>query len=432
MRLIKITLFIIIISVFGAVFVSAAYADEEKSQLDLCKESLKQAVDIIKFKSLNKIDKLEIPQIKSAEQCKSAFETILKQLGDKYGNILTPEEKKAIEELEKPYGGIGIIISLIKDYPSGPVIRVDEVLDNSPAQKAGIKIHDLITKIDDIPAKDIATSEKAIELIRGLTGSEVQLSIIRPTAENQKIFILNIKREIIQNSPVNTLIFQPKIGYLKIRTFHAENISGKITEGLSQLILSETKGFIIDLRDNLGGYWRAAIFTISLFLMDENQELVFLIEKDNETSNDYSTPKGGGIKKPLIILINGESASASEMVAGALQYYKKAILVGTKTFGKGSVTTSVKLDNGYWLVITAAKYYFPNGFSPEGVGITPDIIIENDDQKPGDEQLEKAIEVMNDLLDKTPDIFMEENDQKLDDEPPEKIIEFINGLLNKN
>lgn len=410
----------------GAFFIGAAYADEGKSQLDLCKKSLKEAMDIINSTSLNKIDKLELPQVNSADECESAFESLLKQLNDKNSNVLTPEEMEESENEEEPYAGIGVSISQLKNSAVGPAIKIEEVWEGGPAQKTGLKENDLIIEIDDTPTKNM-TLKEAVKSIKGPAETEVKLKITRSAANRNEILVFKIKRETVSYNPVIVGFINSEIGYLKIKSFDFKNaytIDKRIAEGLIQLELDdEIKSYIIDLRDNPGGYVETAIFMISLFLKNEEQEITFLIIK-NGSSYSHSTSLGEKfIKKgPIIILVNGGSASASEMVAGALQYHKKAILVGTKTYGKGVITISTKLNNGYWLKITAEKYYFPNGFSPEGVGITPDIVVENDEQKPGDEQLEKAVEMMNILSD------TEKNNKKSDGGQLEKDIEIMDGF----
>lgn len=418
MRLIKTALFIIILAL-AAVFIGIAYADEKISQLDLCKKSLMEAIDIINSNSLKKIDKLELPQVNSADQCESAFESLLKQLNDKNSDVLTPEEIEENENEEEPYAGIGVTISQLKNSALGPAIKIEEVWEGGPAQKNGLKENDLIIEIDDTPTKDMALKEAA-RLIKGPAETEVKLKITRLVSNRNEILIFKIKREIVSYNPVIVGFINSKIGYLKIKSFEFKNaytIDKRIAEGLIQLELDdEIKSYIIDLRDNPGGYVETAIFMISLFLKNEDQEITFLTIK-NGSSYPYSTSLGERFikKEPIIILVNKGSASASEMVAGALQYQKKAILIGTKTYGKGVITISTKLDNGYWLKITAEKYYFPNGFSPEGVGITPDIIVENDGQKPGDEQLEKAVEVIYNLLDEKEDSKKSDNEQLEED-----------------
>lgn len=427
MKSVKIISFIIL--ALAAVFIGVAYADEKESQLDLCKKSLIEAIDIINSNSLKKIDKLELPQVNSADQCESAFESLLKQLNDKNSDVLTPEEIEESENEEEPYAGIGVTISQSKNSVVGPVIKIEEIWEGGPAQKAKLKENDLIIEIDDIPTKDI-TLKEATKLIKGPTETEVKLKITRLIANRNEILIFRIKREIVSYNPVIVGFINSEIGYIKIKSFSFKNaniINKRIAEGLIQLELDdEIKSYIVDLRDNPGGYVETAVYMISLFLKNENQEITFLIIKGNGSSYPYSTSKGERLikKEPIIILVNKGSASASEMVAGALQYHKKAILIGTKTYGKGVITISTRLDNGYRLKITAEKYYFPNGFSPEGVGIAPDIIVENDDQKPGDEQLEKAVEVMTDLL----GLKMDKDDKKPDSEQIEKDIEIIDSF----
>ena len=286
-------------------------------------------------------------------------------------------------------------------------MKINEVWANGPTQKAGLKKNDLIIEIDDTPTKNI-TLKEAVKLIKGLAGTQVNLKITRSAKGGQKVLTFKIKREIVSYNPLVVGFINSKIGYLKIESFKFKNIDERIKEVLIQMELDEEiKGYIIDLRNNPGGYVGTAIYMISFFLKNEERELTFLMMKKNGFSFPYSTSIGEKLikKESIIILVDNESASASEMVAGALQYHKRAILIGTKTFGKGVITISTKLNNGYELKITSEKYYFPNGFSPEDVGITPDIVVENDDEKPGDEQLEKATEVMNSLLDKNPEQF---------------------------
>tara|TARA_Y100000741_G_scaffold337992_1_gene297722 strand:- start:263 stop:1552 length:1290 start_codon:yes stop_codon:yes gene_type:complete len=271
------------------------------------------------------------------------------------------------------FGGLGIQITLEEG-----IIKVISPIDDTPAYEAGVIAGDLITAIDGIPVLGMTLNE-SVDLMRGKPGSKITITIAR---EGSEIFDLDIIRDIIKIQSVKHEIFDNNIGYLRITSFTEQTKKGlgKAIKEIQKKLKNNEIGYILDLRSNPGGLLTQAIAVSDIFL--ENGEIVSTRERGEKNIRSYKAKKGDMINnKALIVLINNGSASASEIVAGALQDHDRAIILGTKSFGKGSVQSIIPLfdynrDKQGAIRLTTARYYTPSGNSIQAKGIEPDIVIE--------------------------------------------------------
>jgi len=293
-------------------------------------------------------------------------------------------------ETSGEFGGLGIEVSM----ESG-VVKVISPIDDTPASRAGIKAGDYIVKINDVQVQGKSLSE-AVDLMRGPVGSGIELTIRR--RGERKALIFNVVREIIQIQSVKADILEKSIGYLRLTSFN-ENSGKQIEREIKKLEKNkDVNSYILDLRNNPGGLLSQAI-KISDFFLD-NGEIVSTKSRKPSENRKWFAKKGDLTNgKVLIVLINYGSASASEIVAGALKDHKRAILLGENSYGKGSVQSIIPLKNDGAIRLTVAKYYLPSGKSISEVGVSPDIEIdeENDDfriKTETDNQLEYAIKLL--------------------------------------
>ena len=340
---------------------------------------------------LEKINKEYVDEIDQSESMDSAIDGLLQSL-DPYSSYMSPEILDQMQtETSGEFGGLGIEVSM----ESG-VVKVITPIDDTPASKAGIKSGDYIVKINNIQVQGKSLSE-AVDLMRGPVGSGIELTIRRRGVK--KALIFNIVREVIQIQSVKADLLEKNIGYIRLTSFN-ENSGKQIEQEIKKLEKNENvSSYILDLRNNPGGLLSQAI-KISDFFLD-NGEIVSTKSRKASENRKWFAKKGDITNgKTLIVLINYGSASASEIVAGALKDHKRAILVGENSFGKGSVQSIIPLKNNGAIRLTIAKYYLPSGKSISEVGVSPDIEIdeENDDfriKTETDNQLSYAIKLLN-------------------------------------
>ena len=339
---------------------------------------------------LEKINKEYVDEINQSESMDSAINGLLQSL-DPYSAYMSPEIFNEMQtETSGEFGGLGIEVSM----ESG-VVKVISPIDDTPASRAGIKAGDYIVKINDVQVQGKSLSE-AVDLMRGPVGSGIELTIRR--RGERKALIFNVVREIIQIQSVKADILEKSIGYLRLTSFN-ENSGKQIEREIKKLEKNkDVKSYILDLRNNPGGLLSQAI-KISDFFLD-NGEIVSTKSRKPSENRKWFAKKGDLTNgKVLIVLINYGSASASEIVAGALKDHKRAILLGENSYGKGSVQSIIPLKNDGAIRLTVAKYYLPSGRSISEVGVSPDIEIdeENDDfriKTETDNQLEYAIKLL--------------------------------------
>tara|TARA_B100000676_G_scaffold260279_1_gene269840 strand:- start:734 stop:1867 length:1134 start_codon:yes stop_codon:yes gene_type:complete len=340
---------------------------------------------------LEKINKEYVDEINQSESMDSAINGLLQSL-DPYSSYMSPEIFDEMQtETSGEFGGLGIEVSM----ESG-VVKVISPIDDTPASKAGIKAGDFIVKINDIQVQGKTLSE-AVDLMRGPVGSGIELTVRR--RGEKKALIFNIVREIIEIQSVKVDVLKDNIGYIRLTSFN-ENSSNQINKKINELENNKkVNAYILDLRNNPGGLLSQAI-KISDFFLD-NGEIVSTKSRKNSENRKWFAKKGDLTKgKTLIVLINYGSASASEIVAGALKDHKRAILLGENSYGKGSVQSIIPLKNRGAIRLTVAKYYLPSGKSISEVGVSPDIEIEEETDNfrirtETDNQLNYAIKLLN-------------------------------------
>ena len=362
-------------------FVSKAYSSENNiyKKIDLFGEVLE------------KINKEYVDEVNQSESMDSAINGLLQSL-DPYSAYMSPEIFNEMQtETSGEFGGLGIEVGM----ESG-VVKVISPIDDTPASKAGIKAGDYIVKINDTQVQGKSLSE-AVDLMRGPVGSGIELTIRR--RGEKKALIFNVIREVIQIKSVKADLLEKNIGYVRLTSFN-ENSGKQIEREIKKFEKNDSvKSYILDLRNNPGGLLSQAIKISDFFL--ENGEIVSTKSRKASENRKWFAKKGDLTNgKKLIVLINYGSASASEIVAGALKDHKRAILLGESSYGKGSVQSIIPLKNKGAIRLTVAKYYLPSGKSISEVGVSPDIEIgeENEDfriKTETDNQLDYAIKLLN-------------------------------------
>jgi carboxyl-terminal processing protease len=310
-----------------------------------------------------------VDEVDQAEIMDSAINGVLQSL-DPYSAYMSPKSFEGMQtDTKGEFGGLGIEIGM----ESG-VVKVISPIDDTPAAEAGIKSGDYIVRINSEQVQGKSLTE-AVELMRGPVGSEIKLTIRR--RNEKKALEFKIKRAIIEVRSVEAKIIGKKneIGYLRLKSFN-ENSDEQLFEKINNFEKKKKlTGYILDLRNNPGGLLTQAI-SITDFFLDDGEIVSTKGRKISETRRFFSR-KGDGINgKPLIVITNNGSASASEIVSGALQDHKRAIILGEKSYGKGSVQSIIPLKNGGGLRLTISKYYLPSGKSISEVGVLPDIFVE--------------------------------------------------------
>ena len=321
---------------------------------------------------LEKIQNEYVEEVDQAEIIDSAINGALQSL-DPFSAYMNPKVfEESQSETSGEFGGLGIEVSM----ESG-VIKVIAPIDDTPAAKAGVKAGDYIVKINGEQVQG-KTLMEAVNLMRGPEGTSIEITVRRKGLRKAKIF--KITREIIEIKSVISKIVDNKVGYLRLRAFNA-NSSSQLKKEISKIEKNKKLvGYILDLRNNPGGLLSQAV-TISDFLLNDG-EIVSTKGRKKRENRKFFAKKGDKIDgKPLIVLINNGSASASEIVAGALQDQKRAILLGETTFGKGSVQSIIPLKNRGAIRRTISKYYLPSGKSISEVGVVPDIKVEEEDEE---------------------------------------------------
>ncbi len=351
-------------------------------------ENIYQKIDLFS-EVLDKINKEYVEEVNQSETMDSAINGVLQSL-DPYSSYLTPEMLKEMRtETSGEFGGLGIEVSM-----EAGVVKVISPIDDSPASKVGVKAGDYIVKINDVQVQGKSLTE-AVELMRGPIGSKIEITVRR--IGEKKAITFEIIRDIIKIASVKSKIIDD-VGYLRLTSFN-ENSSNQIKEKIKKF-KNEKKinKFILDLRNNPGGLLSQAIKIADFFLDDG--EIVSTKSRKSSENRKWFAKKGDLIDgKTLIVLINYGSASASEIVAGALKDHKRAVLVGEDTYGKGSVQSIIPLQNEGAIRLTISKYYLPSGKSISEVGVSPDIRIDESSDEfrintKTDNQLEFAVKLL--------------------------------------
>lgn len=387
--------------------ISATYVYGELSaKKDEAYEGLKLFSDVIA-----EIEKNYVEPVDTKELIQKAIEGMVQSL-DPHSSFLPPEAYGDLQvETKGEFGGIGIVISKRDNF-----LTVVAPIEGTPAYKAGIQAQDIITRINGETTKDMQLWE-AVKQMRGEPGTKVEISIYRQEMKDTLDFTL--VRAVIPLDSVRSMTLKPGYGYLWVTNFR-ENTTEEVSKALKQLEAGDVplKGLILDLRDNPGGLLDQAIKVADIFL--DSGTIVSIRGRDDAQLEQYTArPEQMVNQYPMVLLINGGSASASEIVAGALQDNHRALVLGTTSFGKGSVQTVRPLRDGFALKYTIARYYTPSGRSIQAEGIVPDLVVKrrvlDEEASDGlDGSLLKEEDLKNHLMPFKDDELSEELEEKKD------------------
>jgi len=378
MKKIKIFLLIFLTQIFFTQILNSAEIDIYK-KIDLFGEVLE------------KINNEYVEEVNQSKSMDSAINGLLQSL-DPYSAYMSPEIFKEMQaDTSGEFGGLGIEVGM-----EAGVVKVISPIDDTPASKAGLKAGDYIVKINNIQVQGKSLTE-AVDLMRGPVGSSIELTIRRRGVK--KAITFNIIREIIEVQSVKSDLLDNNIGYIRLTSFN-DNSSEQIKKQIKKLKKNKNlNAFILDLRNNPGGLLSQAIKISDFFL--ENGEIVSTKSRKKSENRKWFAKKGDiADGKTLLVLINYGSASASEIVAGALKDHKRAIILGESSYGKGSVQSIIPLKNKGAIRLTVAKYYLPSGKSISEVGVKPDIEVNEEGDNfriktETDNQLDYAIKLLN-------------------------------------
>lgn len=402
------TWIILLAVVFGSGFFIGKISQPSIEQVEgLVSKELGQPADVdfsLFWDAWRVIEKkyVERLDLNRQEMVYGAISGLLKSLNDSHSVFMKPQEsKKFLDDMSGSFEGIGAEIGIRKG-----ILTIISPLENSPAQKAGLRAGDKIFKVDDTLTSDL-TLDEAVDLIRGPKGEEVVLLVAREDLDETKeiriirdtIQIPIIKSEQItleiESEDEEGIIHRKDIAYIQLYHF-TENSASQFRKTVKEILKSDTKGLILDVRNNPGGYLEVAVDIASWFL--PKGELVVAEDFGNGEKNEHRSRGYDGLENmPTVVLINEGSASASEILAGALRDIKGIQVVGQKSFGKGSVQQLEKLKGGSSIKITVAKWLTPSGISINDEGITPDIEVEmtiEDIDEGRDPQLSRALEIL--------------------------------------
>ena len=345
----------VVFSIVGSGFYRNLSADGAETY-----KGLKLFSDVIELVEDNYVDPVD-----SKELIEKAIQGMVNSL-DPHSSLLSPDDFKELQvDTQGEFTGIGVSITMKDGF-----VTVISPIEGTPAYEAGIKAGDKIIKVDGKTTGDL---RQAVKMIRGPKGTEVVVTIARE--EVKKPIDFKLVRDIIPVESVKTVVLKPGYGYIWITNFR-ENTTDDLVSGLEELESAKAplKGLILDLRDNPGGLLDQAIKVSDLFI---EKGIILSIKGRREKNTQIYKATMNKVKRdyPIVLLINGGSASASEIVAGALQDHKRALILGTTSFGKGSVQSVEKLRDGYGLKLTIARYYTPSGRSIQAKGIVPDIVV---------------------------------------------------------
>ncbi len=405
---------IMIIALFAAVIMGASVATKVLATQAETYEKLKIFSEVLYLIQTNYVEEVDVQEV-----IYGGINGMLKTL-DPHSSFMPPDMYQEMQvETRGEFGGLGIQIAIKDDQ-----LTVIAPIDDTPAFRAGIQAGDKIVKIEDQSTKDMLLME-AVKLLRGPKGTQVTISIMRESFDKPKDFI--ITRDIIELKSTNHRMLGADIGYLRLRQFQ-EDSADEVEDALKDLEESGAEALVLDLRSNPGGLLSAAVEISDKFL--EKGKLIVYTEgrKKNQDMRFVAHQEFTHPNYPMVILVNHGSASASEIVTGALQAHSRAVIVGTQTYGKGSVQSVIPLSDNSGLRLTTAKYFTPDGRSIDGKGITPDIVIslEQPAAVSEEEQEEVDADAANDeeapsqengeFLDKQPQV---DEESQIDEEPQE-------------
>lgn len=380
-------------------FVSVGVGDRviiQKSEYENLKDLYQDNSKILQIKKA--IDDMYLGEVDEDKLLEGQLKGMVDSLGDPYSVYMSKEEYESFNmETDGIYGGIGIMVSPGEDG----LITVVSPIEDTPGERAGIKTGDKIIKVEGVEYFS-ENMDDAVKVMRGEPDTDVAITIMRKDKENNiDTFDINITREIIRLVSVKSGVIQDDIGYIRLTTF--DNLTYEdFKKTLAELQSKNVKGIILDLRSNPGG-----LLNVSVDIADELLgEAIVVYTEDKNGNRNYEKSDKKMVDLPLVVLVNGGSASASEILAGAIKDLDRGTLVGTTTFGKGLVQKIKDLPDGSGIKVTVSEYFTPNGVNIHGTGIEPDEIIELDEAVEGigmdyldqDNQLEKAIEILREKM----------------------------------
>jgi len=407
------------VMVAAAVFwtIGAGFFGDLDAKSEETYEGLKIFADVIQL-----IEKEYVDDVESKELIQNAIQGMVQSL-DPHSSLLPPEAFEDLQiDTKGKFTGIGIHITMKDGF-----VTVISPIEDTPAYKAGIKAQDRIVKVDGKPVKDL---RQAVNMMRGPKGTKVLVSIMRAGAKKPIDF--ELIRDIIPVVSVKALKLKPGYGYIRLSQF-SSTTTQELEEGLNKVESGEVplKGLILDLRNNGGGLLNAAIKVSDLFL--EEGKILSIKGRGKKNTKEYmATTNTPNRNYPMVVLINGGTASASEIVAGALQDQNRALILGTTSFGKGSVQTVETLRDGSGLKLTIARYYTPSGRSIQAKGIEPDIVLKHrrlDTKDLQEEGLLKEKDLLN-HLEAEPGKKESPKPDKKESKPEAQEMEFRVGPLN--
>lgn len=354
----------------------------------LCGASTQNMVQVIRLVgTMRFIDSRYVDEVPFATLIDGAIDGMMQSLGDKHSIYMDSKKfKQLMQQNEGSFGGIGVVMG----FPGPGQCQVMSVMENTPGEAAGLQPEDFILKVDGVDVKELQPEEVA-QRVRGDEGTQVVLTIGR---KGQEDFEVSITRAVISMTTAKGVMLQDtKIGYIRVASF-SEKTAKEFQTDLAKLKEEGMQGLIIDLRANPGGLITSCVDIANQVV--PAGEIVSVVDRNGHREVFDSGLEDFGY--PIVVLIDGNSASASEILAGAIQDRQCGTLVGTKSFGKGSVQTMVPLYDGDGIKLTVARYYTPSGRSIDGVGIEPDVAVELPEGSKVDVQLNKAIEVMKEKI----------------------------------
>ena len=407
------------VMVAAAIFwtIGAGFFGDLEAKSDETYEGLKIFADVIQL-----IEKEYVDDVESKELIQNAIQGMVQSL-DPHSSLLPPEAFEDLQiDTKGKFTGIGIHITMKDGF-----VTVISPIEDTPAYKAGIKAQDRIVKVDGNPVKDL---RQAVNMMRGPKGTKVLVSIMR--AGVKKPIDFELIRDIIPVVSVKALNLKPGYGYIRLSQF-SSTTTQELEEALNKVESGEVplKGLILDLRNNGGGLLNAAI-KVSDFFLEEGKILSIKGRGKKNTKEYMATTDSANRNYPMVVLINGGTASASEIVAGALQDQNRALILGTTSFGKGSVQTVETLRDGSGLKLTIARYYTPSGRSIQAKGIEPDIVLKHrrlDTKDLQEEGLLKEKDLLN-HLEAEPGKKESPKPDKKESKPEAPEMEFRVGPLN--
>jgi len=362
MKKLQISVLCALLTIGGQVYANEATDNQDAKSLPL--EQLKIFAEVF-----SRIKKDYVEEVDDTELLEHAIQGMLSGL-DPHSAYLNKDDFQELREgTEGQFGGLGMEVGMEDGF-----VKVIAPIDDTPAKKAGIKAGDLIVRIDGQTVKGMSLDE-AIRLLRGEPGSEVLLHIVRETSDGP--FEVSVERAIIKTASVKSRLLEGAYGYVRLSQFQsrAGNDVRKALDKLIKEVDEPLKGLVLDLRNNPGGVLTEAVEVSDIFL--EHGLVVYTEGRNDDSRVSFEAKPGDMIKgAPLVVLVNDGSASASEIVAGALQDHSRAIIMGQKTFGKGSVQTIVNVNEQVGIKLTTARYFTPNGRSIQAEGIEPDIVLQ--------------------------------------------------------